>query len=288
MLGAAAAAVVVAVTACAVFGQSADRPKFEVDSVKPNQSKVRNFAGIRPLPGGRLHAENASVSMLIINGYGVQDFQIAGGPPWIHDAGFDIDAKGDASANRAQIMLMLQRLLEDRFQLKIHRETRELPVYSLTVARGGAKLPAPKEGGCSKTDRPLPAGAPSIPCGALSIMMAPSGMRARGGDVPMPELIRSLSMVLGRPVLDRSGVATNFDVDLAFTPDDTAAGLMRSSGPVDGHRETMAAAAAAADNPKAAPNILVAVQEQLGLKLDSTKGPVEVLVIDRVEKPSGN
>ena len=105
----------------------------------------------------------------------------------------------------------------------------------------------------------------------------------------MPEFIQTLSTVLARPVLDRTGVTTHFDVDMTFAADDTASGLMLTSGSVAGHREMIAAAAAAAaKDPNAAPNILVAVQEQLGLKLDSTKGPAEVMVIDHVEKPSAN
>jgi uncharacterized protein (TIGR03435 family) len=285
----AAGAVLLAIATSVLSGQSADRPKFEVASVKPTPDKVLNYAGMSTPPGGRLHAKNVTVSGMIAAAYHLQDFQIAGGPAWIHDAGFDIEAKSEANASRAQILMMLQPLLEDRFQLKFHRETRELPVYSLTVARGGAKLPAPQEGGCVKPGGlPSPGGTVPIRCGALNIMGAPSGMRARGGDVPMPELIRTLSMVLGRPVLDGTGVTTHFDVDLTFTPDDTAMGLMMSSGSVAGHRETMAAAAGSPDDPKAAPNILLAVQEQLGLKLNSTKGPAEVMVIDRVEKPSAN
>jgi uncharacterized protein (TIGR03435 family) len=249
---------------------------------------------MRPLPGGRLHEHNGSVSMLIKSAYRLQDFQIVGGPAWIHDMGFDIEAKGDANANREQMMLMLQPLLEDRFQLKFHRETRELPVYALTVARGGAKLPAPKEGGCVKPDETAPAGppgpAPLPTCGALHMLATSSGMRTYGGDIPMSELIANLAMVLGRPMLDRTGVTTHFDVDFTFTPDDTAAGLFAVWGTVRGHRETVAAtaAAAAAGDPRAAPNILVAVQERLGLKIESTKGPAEVMVIDHVEKSSAN
>ena len=113
-------------------------------------------------------------------------------------------------------------------------------------------------------------------------------MRVQGGDVPIPELIRTLSMILGRPVLDRTGLTAHFDVDLTFTPDDMAAGLMMTSGSVAGHRESLAALASTANDPTAAPNILLAVQQQLGLKLESAKGPAEVMVIDHVEKPSAN
>lgn len=251
-----------------------------------------NYSSLRPLPGGRLHIENLTVIQLITSAYHLQDFQVAGGPSWIHDVGFDVEAKGDASANRARMMLMLEALLEERFQLKFHRETRELPVYALTVARGGAKLSPPKKAACAEPDPTAPPGIPSDlpPCGSLSILMAgQSGIRARGGDVPMPELIRSLSMLLGRPVLDRTGVTPHFDVDFTFTPDDTTAGLMMTSGSVAGHRETLAAAAAsAANDPRAPPTLQASLREQLGLRLDTAKGPVEVLVIDRVEKPAAN
>ncbi len=190
------------------------------------------------------------------------------------------------------MLSMLQPLLEDRFQLKVHREKRDLPVYALTVARGGVKLPTPRKGACAEPDMTAPPATPPDmpPCGSLSIMMAgPSGMRARGGNVPMPELIRSLSMLLGRPVIDRTGVTAHFDVDFTFIPDDTTAGIMMTSGSVAGHRETLAAAAAAAVNdPKAPPAIQASLREQLGLRLDAAKGPVEVLVVDRVEKPTGN
>ena len=288
--GAAASAFLLAVTASMVAGQPAERPEFEVASVKPSP-KPMSYSALRPLPGGRLQIENLTMIQLMTSAYHLQNFQVVGGPPWIHDVGFNIEAKGDAGANRARMMLMLQLVLEDRFQLKFHRETRELPVYALTIAHGGTKLLVPRKGACTEPDlTAAPGRPPEMPCGSLSMLMVPpSGMRARGGDVPMPELIRSLSMLLGRPVLDRTGLMPHFDVDFTFTPDDTTQGLMMTSGSVAGHRETLAAAAAAAANdPKAPPTIQSALREQLGLKLDTTKGPVEVLVIDHVEKPSGN
>ena len=288
--GAAVSVFLLAISAGMVFGQPAESPKFEVASVNPSPRPM-SYSALRALPGGRLHIENLTVVQLITSAYHLQDFQVVGGPPWIHDVGFHVEAKGDASANRARLMLMLQPLLEERFQLKFHRETRELPVYALVVANGGAKLPPPRKGACVEPEATAPPGIPPDmpPCGSLSIMMtAPSGMRARGGDVPMHELIRSLSMLLGRPVVDRTGMAPHFDVDFTFTPDDTTAGIMMTSGSVAGHRETLAAAAAEANDPKAPPTIQAALREQLGLRLDTAKGPVDVLVIDRVEKPSGN
>jgi len=284
-----ASAALLAIGACLMFGQSVERLKFEVASVKASP-KLMNYSSLRPEPGGRLHAENLTVRQYIKSAYSLQDFQVVGGPAWLRNEGFDIEAKGDAGANREKLMLMLQPLLEERFQLKYHRETRELPVYALTVAKGGAKLPGPKEGGCAKMDGTTPpfAGRPTTPCGSLFAGFGSAGvsggMTARGGDLDMPYFVRFLSSTLGRPVLDRTGIAKHFDVQLNFAVDDSVAGVM-DGGAVAGHTETMAAAAAA---PGGAPNILAALQEQLGLKLEATKGPVEVMVIDHVEKPAGN
>ncbi|HZI73051.1 MAG TPA: M56 family metallopeptidase, partial [Gemmatimonadales bacterium] len=135
-------AMLLAVTALAVFGQPVARPKFEAASIKT--SEETNFRMVRPLPG-RLTAD-ATVRLLVQNAYTVQPFQVVGGPAWIDAEQYEIEAKADGSANRAQMFLMLQSLLEDRFQLKTHRETRELPVYALVPARSGPKLPLPKDG----------------------------------------------------------------------------------------------------------------------------------------------
>ncbi len=284
----AASAILFAITACVVFGQSADRPKFEVASVKETPDKVMNYARVTPRPGGRLQAENLSARALIRIAYSLQEFQIVGGPEWLRNVGFNVEAKAASDTSREQLMLMLQPLLEERFQLKYHRETRELPVYVLTVARSGSKLSAPKEGGCVKLDGATfprsPGGGPPTPCGSMFTGPTASGMSTRGGDVAMPDFIRNLSQMLNRPVLDRTGITTRFDLRLDYAADETLAG-MSDGGTVAGHREAMAAAAAASSGT---PNILSAVQEQLGLKLDSTKGPVEVMVIDHVEKPGAN
>ena len=287
----AAGAVLLALAASLVFGQSADRPKFEVASVKPTPENMHASASLRPGPGGSLHVENYPTRMLIMRAYHLQDFQIAGGPDWLRDVGFDIEAKGGSSGPRERTMLMLQSLLEERFHLKYHRETRELPVFALTVGRAGSKLPAPKEGGCVKPDGAAPPapGDTRPPCGRLSVLGGKAGMTARGDDVPMPEFIRTLADLIGRPVLDRTGITSNFDVRLEFAVDDTLAGFSQQWGTVAGHQESMAAMAAeAARNPGAAPNLLTAIQAQLGLKLEATKGPAEVMVIDHIEKPGAN
>jgi uncharacterized protein (TIGR03435 family) len=284
----AASAVLLAITAWVVCGQPTDRPRFEVASVKPSNG-VRNTASLRSVPGGRLSAQNYSVRNLIMKAYDLHDFQIAGGPQWLHDTGFDIEAKGAPNATRHELMLMLQSLLEERFQLRYRRETREVPVYVLTVIKSGSKLPSPKPGGCVNAGPDVPVSPADTPCGNVNVSMSPTGLNLHGGNVPMPELIRLLSSMVGRPVLDRTGITTNFDLRLQFTVDDTLAGYMGQWGTVQGHSESlMAAAAAGAADPRAAPNILGALQEQLGLKLEGGKGPAEVMVIDQVGKPGAN
>ena len=136
--GFAAAAILVVIGSFVVFGQPAAPLKFEVASVKP--STEQRFKMVRPLPG-RLTAD-APVQLLMQNAYGVQPFQIAGGPDWVNSEHYQIEAKADGKASRDQILLMLQALLEDRFQLKIHRETRQLPVYALAISKSGPQADA--------------------------------------------------------------------------------------------------------------------------------------------------
>jgi uncharacterized protein (TIGR03435 family) len=284
--GIAAAAILLGVTAFALFGQSPAQPKFEVASIKP--STEQRFRMVRPLPG-RLTAD-APVRLLLQNAYSVQAFQIVGGPDWIESEHYAIEAKAAGNASRADIFLMLQSLLEDRFQLKIHRATKELPVYALVAAKNGIKLPLPKEGGCvdpapgapaawegGRMQPPGQGGQPLGPCGRAGVMLESGGARMNGGKILMPEFIRALSMMLGRTVVDRTGFTGLFDFQLDFLPDEITSAL---PPPPPG------SAGAALDSKY--PSILTALQEQLGLRLESAKGPVEVIVIDRVERPSAN
>jgi uncharacterized protein (TIGR03435 family) len=283
--GTIAAAMLLAVTALAVWGQPGARPKFEVASVKPSQES--RFMSVRPLPG-RLTA-NAPVRLLMQNAYTVQAFQILDGPAWINSEYYDIDATTDGNVSRAQTFLMLQSLLEDRFGLKIHRETRDLPVYTLVAAKGGSKLAAAQEGSCAASapdgllqsagGRVAPPGqGPPVltPCGGVRVMLDVGGARMLGGKIAMPEFVRTLSLTLGRTVIDKTGLTGFYDVKLDFVPDEATAAL--PPPPPD------AAAALDAKNP----SVLTALQEQLGLRLESGKGPVEVIVVDHVERPATN
>jgi uncharacterized protein (TIGR03435 family) len=279
--GIAAGAMLLAITAIAVFAQPAARSKFEVASIKP--SVETGFQRVRT-PPGRLSAV-ATVRLMMQNAYALQSFQIVNAPEWAASERYEVEAKANSDVGRAQIFLMLQSLLEDRFHLKAHRETRELPVYALVPSKGGVKLPSPKEGSCVAGD-PSPnwvggriavPGGPAtvLPCGGVVVTMeTSSGALLHGGRVLMPELIRTLSLVLGRVVIDKTGVTDAFDLRLEFLPDATSSAL---PPPPPG----------APFDPNV-PSILAAVQEQLGLKLESAHGPVDVLVIDHVERPAAN
>jgi uncharacterized protein (TIGR03435 family) len=260
--------------------QSGARPEFEVASIKPNTSG-NNMVMIRPPAGGRFTATNARLKMLIGLAYNVQNFEISGGPAWINSDGYDIEAKAaDSAIGIEQLRPLLQTLLADRFQLKIHRETKEVPIYAVMAVKNGPKLPEANEKGCvtfgpnSPPPPPptpgQPFAAPPTPCGGF--MQGPN--RLEGGKVSMKEFVGALSRILGRPVIDKTGFTGTFDVHLEYTPEGTAFGG-GGLGPPGGFDTS-------------GPSIFTAVQDQLGLKLESQKGPAELLVIDHAEKASEN
>jgi uncharacterized protein (TIGR03435 family) len=281
-------AALVILTAIAVFGQSAAPLRFEVASIKPNTDVNVRMRRVRPLDHGRLTTTNATLGMLLSNAYELQPYQIIEGPEWMGSDGFSIEAKGDPSADEHQVRLMLRSLLEDRFQLRFHRETRNLPIYTLNIGKSGARLPQPKEDGCVSQDGAAPspagvssargAGSATVPCGVPVITAMPFAGRIAGGKTSMPQLLRILQLVLGRPVADRTGITGPFDVRLDFARDEVTAGLTLPPGSTP----------PAEDAATLPPSILSAIQDQLGLKLESAKGPVEVLVIEHVERPTSN
>jgi uncharacterized protein (TIGR03435 family) len=283
--GVLAVAILLAAAAYGLFGQSDAHPTFQTVSIKRNSSDWSE----------RFHhpmsmSANASLMLLIQFAYAVHDsphslplpaFQVVGGPAWINTEGYDIEAKPGGNTDPQQIWLMWQTLLADRFKLRLHRETRELPIYDLTAVTSELKLPAAKEADCVS----FPPGTPprSVPgkvdCGYVSGPF--SGSRAgllhiRGSKVHITDLIRELALVLDRPVLDKTQFTGEFDLDLSFTPDES---LMGFPGDRDGIRVPT--------DPNL-PNIFAALEEQLGLKLVPAKGPVEVLVIDHAERPTTN
>jgi len=288
--GVLAVAILLGAAAYGLFGQSDAHPAFQVASIKRNPSvwsePTHHAMGVGYHPGGRLTAVNAPVMLLIQRAYAVQAFQVVGGPPWINTDGYDIEAKPEGNTDPKHMWLMLQTLLADRFKLALHRETRDLPVYELTAGKSGPKLPAPKEADCVS----FPPGTPprhvpgKVDCGYVTGPF--SGYTAglldiRGSKVHMADLIRELAITLGRPVLDKTGFTGEFDLNLSFTADEATMGLPGSGGPGDPGGTRLPT------DPNR-PNIFAALEEQLGLKLVPAKGPVEVLVIDHVERPTAN
>ena len=277
----------------AVFAQTPPStggdPKFEVASVKPNTSgDGRVMIGVQP--GGRYTATNVPLRFLIRNAYGIQDFQLVGAPDWIDSERFDIIAKAESDIGPpvpggppSPIQLMLRSLLGDRFKLSLHSEIWELPIYALVLARPDGKLGPqlqPTKTDCSAlagargrgrgglpAEPPMAAGRPV--CG---MRMMPGQLA--GGGFPISLLAQQLSQSAQRVVVDRTGLTGNYDFDLKWTPDQLPQGAPPGA-PVP------------AIDPNG-PSLFTAVQEQLGLKLESTKGPVDVFVVDRVERPTAD
>jgi len=255
----------------AAFAQTPDA-QFQAASVTPSGT-CGNV--VRPLPGGRLRAF-ATVGVFIGHAFDIPAAQVLGGPVWVTSQCFQIDAVADGSPSDDHVFAMLRSLLGDRFQLKAHTQKKELPVYLLLPIKNGPKLPPPKDGSCWPPDAPpQPPAKGRLPsffkCGRI---ISGGGIDTpsealKGGSVQMPELVRVLSIKLGRPVIDKTGFLGTFDVNVTFA----------------------AAPEPSADAPMerpAFPNIFVALEEQLGLKLESAKAPVDVVVIDSVQRPSAN
>ncbi|MGP0074894.1 MAG: TIGR03435 family protein [Bryobacteraceae bacterium] len=268
---------------CLAFGQSSDKPaaapraEFEVASIKLNKSA--EFGGmIRPSPGGRFIGTNIPLRFVITVAYSIKDFQLSGAPPWLMSERYDIEAKAEGNANFDAMRPMLQTLLEERLMLKVHHETKELPVYALMVGKAGKLHPA--EGECPPPPKTLPPPEPGklpfTPCGGF--FMLPGHLT--GQKATIAQLIDSLSIFSGRIVLDKTDLAGKYDVDLQYTP---AQAQLPAPPPPPG----VSLPPLPPIDPNG-PSLFTALQEQLGLKLESTKGPVDILVIDHVERPSEN
>jgi uncharacterized protein (TIGR03435 family) len=220
---------------------------------------------------------------LVVIAWGLQSFQVSAGPPWFDSTRYDIVATPEHRSSQPNMnLLMIRSLVEDRFQLRAHQETKELPVYDLVVARKdgrlGPGLIESKDGSCMPFDPSNPAfpsepGKPRPPMCGRSIVI-PRRMSAI--SVPLGNLTSMLSMLLGRTVVEKTGLAGNFDINLEWTPDEAQAMRVAQDAPP------------VAPSTGVAPSIFTAIQEQLGLKLEPAKGPVEILVIDHAEKPSEN
>ena len=298
-----------------VSAYAAERPEFEVATVKPSapitDGRIRvmlNGGPGTPDPG-RLTGENVTLRVLLTKAYGVKSYQIQG-PAWMDSERYDVSAKVPVGTTKPQFEAMLQNLIADRFKMTLHREKKDLPAYALILGKGGSKLkpsapltPAP-EGNQPQAPPQVPNpqrmqmgrdGFPTMPAGmgrgGIAMMMMPGRARlvANGGTVT--RLAETLEQQLDRAVIDETGLTGNYDFTLTFEPDASRgmgimgampAGMGRAmsvggpgGGPVgDSHQ------------PEAEPvaNLFTAVQEQLGLKLEPRKSPVEQLIVDHAEK----
>lgn len=269
----------------------ATHARFEVASIKPRVD-ASSLVRIQPFPGGRLVVENFSLRQLIQSAYGVEDFQISGGPNWINSDRFDIQAKAEGNPPGKQMAgPMLQKLLEDRFRLTLHRETRQLAVYDLTETKSGIKLQRSKAGSCTpflpdSLSPPIPeASQKRLPfCGFLGFGVDGSNRTLDALGISMTELASGLSRgELHRTIIDKTGLTGNFDVHLKWTAE-TFARMARFPRPDD-----QGPAMASPDSlPGTVGSLFTALQEQLGLNLKASSGPVQALVLDHAEKPSAN
>jgi uncharacterized protein (TIGR03435 family) len=252
---------------------SAALPPWDVSTVKPSDPDARQSM-LWFTPDG-MKIVNVPLAMAVRVGLNLEDDRIFGIPAWAKTARFDIEAKvapEDVTKLKAMKMderrEMLVALLLDRFAMKDHPETKELPLYNLVVAKGGVKMTASK---------PDPAGSEGK--GNHRMMAGRGHFESEGTG--MDALTRSLSSVVGRTVIDKTGLAGNFDYKLDWTPDDAPPPMPKSASPD-------ASGAGTAATETSGPSLFTAIQEQLGLKLEAVKGPVDVIVIDQIEQPAAN
>jgi uncharacterized protein (TIGR03435 family) len=237
---------------------------FEVATIKPAVDE-QSGAFIRMQSAHRFYVKNYSLKSLVGAAYNLTPRAISGDPAWAVSDHYDILAgtPGEVQPNLDEQMSMLRKLLADRFKLTFHREQKEFSIYALTVTKNGPKL---KE-----------SAAPSDKLPELVSVVFPDHVLMPARNATMAEFASHLANrgVLDRPVVDKTGLSGKYDFDLEWADDETQFGgkMRKRASPDDGSEK---------------PDFFAAVQQQLGLRLDATKGPIEVLVIDHVERPSEN
>jgi len=266
-------------------------PSFDVISVKPARAGsgpgMGMAMGVRIMPDG-FTASNLPAHFLLMQGFKVNDNQITGEPGWLKTDRWDIEAKvaGEDVATLSKLTFdqrqsMFQQVLADRFALKLHHETREMPVYALVVAKGGSKLTE------SKPDPNAPGGATTGP--GRRMMMGRGRLEGQGTTIDF--LISALSGQAGRNIIDKTGLTGRYDFSLNWSPDEGGGGGGGMGRPGDDppHAGPPGAGPAPAGGDMASgPSLFTALEEQLGLKLVPEKGPVDVIVIDSVGRPAEN
>jgi uncharacterized protein (TIGR03435 family) len=278
-----AVAVVAPILAQSVSPPSTSELRFEAASVKPTAPKPGDPVRVmhRFLPGGSFEAFNVTLASVIRLAYGLQDFQMLGGPEWINTDRFDMQARGPQGAMESETPRRLQSLLAERFALQARRETRNHPIYALVLARADGSLgprlrrsqfdPEKLQEQVAKAFRENPRTFAPPQCGLIA------GRRLGSCGISMAMLSSLFPIYTGRMVVDRTGLTGGFDYELQFSDRE-----IPGAGPGGGFPVPIAP-----ENPDA-PSLFTALEEQLGLKLVPETGPVDVLVIDHVERPTPN
>lgn len=272
---------------CFAFGQQTpEKPSFEVASIKPAEPAPTGQLRIRmSADAGMLRYSNVSLKDCIRVAYRVKDFQIQG-PSWMESARFDVEAKLPDGSSKGEIPEMLQTLLADRFKLTLHRETKEHAIYALVAGKDGPKLkPAdisePDKAALDKAALKENPGKGAIPRGAMLVRMDSAGMHLKAPAASLANVAEMLSRFAERPIIDMTHIQGEYDFDLAFSPR-VMRGMPGSKVmPPHGGEERPPAEAAAPE--EAAGSIFDAVQ-RYGLKLDARKAPIEMLIVDHVER----
>jgi bla regulator protein blaR1 len=249
-------------------------PTFEAASVKPNRSATSMSIGIQ---GGRVRFIGITARQLLVRAYGVQPFEIVGGPDWLATDRFDVIAKAPENATVAEINLMLRALLAERFKLVARVEKRESPVFFLVIGRDDGRLgPAIKPAADTDCGGPPTTGdarSNQSPASDRCRMLIGVGVLEATAQ-PLRTLAAALTNIVGRSVVDTTDLAGRYDFKLTFTPETRLGAL---GGPE-----------AQPQSVPDAPSIFTALQEQLGLKLERQRGPVDVVVIDGIQQPSAD
>ena len=276
--------------------------RFEVASIKPSNPNPASFQASLPLivPAyGRLQAQNMTLRLLIVAAYQKQSFQVLGGPAWLNTTKFDVDARaGDPKTSTTGLLDMLQRLLADRFKLRVHAETRQVPIYALMLARSGgrpgpqlkpstANCPGYKEqqqkmleaiarGGIGGLTAMMSKPGESRACGISPAATKSAGVGIKLTGMPIVMLTEMLTQLVGRPVVDKTGLNGLYDYEITID----APTVIRMYAELGVNLPS-----AAASLPQE-PSLMTNLQETLGLKLDAQRGPGQVLIVDSAAPPT--
>jgi uncharacterized protein (TIGR03435 family) len=258
------AAIGLAVLSGALLGQRPKFESFEVATIKPADPDVPGRY-IKMQSAHRFYARNHTVKTLIEAAYNITSRAVSGGPAWVESDRYEIVAvtPNDPRPTPDEQMAMLRQLLADRFHLSFHREPKEFSVYAITVAKGGPKLKATTVDPDATPDGPP----------LLAFVLSPAVVRLPAKYTTIAEMASVMQRaVFDRPVIDRTGLAGRYDFDLEFTPDESMFGGLGLKGTAESTK----------------PDLFSALQEQLGLKLEASRGIIDTVVIDRVDRPTDN